>query len=169
MIYQVKSGARKLSAKAEYRLAIAERKEGLSPAIEPILNKATTPTEAAAIFAFAGTAEQFEILERDPGFWQLWFEMTLAQLKADFLRHNKRAGELARLAKAYAKSPNDKDLMTEMLAVAKTILSNEKEIDFTISDTIQGIVEAVDRRYSQVNRRKNDAGRISGETGSPVL
>lgn len=147
MIYQVKSGARKLSPKAEYRLAIAERKVGLAPAIDPILNKSTTPTEAAEIFARASTSEQLEILERDTGFWRFWFEMSLVGLKADFLQHNKRSVELARLAKDFAKKTDDEALMNEMLAIAKAILANEKEVDFSISDTIQGIVEAVDRRF----------------------
>jgi transcriptional regulator with XRE-family HTH domain len=141
MIYQVKSGTRQLSPKAEYRLGVAERKAGLAPAIAHSLSSANSGDAAWAVFAKASASEQIAMLEKEPGLWSLWFEIQLSTIEEATRKEIKQATKLANLAKAVANNPEEKKLQTEMLNIARAVIRDGKNLDLALAEMFESIRE----------------------------
>ena len=144
MIYQVKSGVRKLSPKAEHRLAAVERKAGIIPGNDLNLEHATSgAAKAFTAFLHAPPLEQLHIAEKEPSLWLYWLQMNISALELSFMNSNKKSAELARLTRAVSKRPANKDLRIKMLSLAKEILLREPEIDSYIAEGFDGIRKGV--------------------------
>jgi hypothetical protein len=145
MIYQVKSGARRLSPKAEHRLAIVERKEGLAPGLEQSVHSAISPDSAFSTFATGSAAEQIAVLKSEPGLRAFWFELQMSAHEAAIKKEIEQASKLAKLVKSAAKSPGDKKLQSELLDLARNVLRDGKNLDIAVNEMFEAIREFASR------------------------
>lgn len=129
MIYQVKSGSRQLSSKAEYRLGIAERKAGLAHSVDQAIREGESQEDVIKAFATASTSEQLSILERDPPLWNLWFEMRLADFTERLGMQTDCAKEVETLAVELGKSGGDKKLLKQLISRARKNAKISREFE----------------------------------------
>ncbi|RYG95367.1 MAG: hypothetical protein EON58_14320 [Alphaproteobacteria bacterium] len=142
MIYQVKSGARQLSPKAEYRLAAAERKAGLAPPITTAtIAEAGNADDGIKVFAKATASEQLSMLKREPGLWNLWFEMHILGLFSDVKENAEKAQEIADLAKALDKEPTNKKNKSHFLALVRSHAETAQQLKERASEDQEIILE----------------------------
>jgi hypothetical protein len=141
MIYQVKSGARQLSPKAEFRLSIAERKAGLAPPIEDAIRSAENESQAVAAFKKASISEQLKVFQSEPGLWHFWLEMRLMDLSDAIKNQVTRAESLASLVQALSKARTDEKLHKETLALSKECRKQAKELELLFAEHCEAIHE----------------------------
>lgn len=141
MIYQVKSGARQLSTKAEHRLAVAERKAGLAPPVATSINNATSKDSAWESFSKASTGEQLQLLERDRGLWRFWFEMRNSIVLQTAKEIAAQAKEIAALAIAVEKDPSDKRLRAKLKAVSKEHAKTGETLENLVEEQMDSLIQ----------------------------